>query len=433
MDIPLVRTVTLPPPHVAGKRLTKRPYAFLLESVCAHPLDVFLPLLRRYVIPSGVCPVPFSGGAVGYLSYDLGRTIEPVSQGKRQPPDNSPAPDVMLAFYDVVAAWDNHTGLAYLISTGFPETTNEAQAARSTQRVEEIQRLLGSTEIECQPRGSSSQAACFESGVTKAGYLAMVERAKGYIAAGDIYQVNLAQQFRAPWTDGPWQLYERLRRINPAPFAAVLDFPDAAIVSASPERFLRIADGIIETRPIKGTRPRGKTTVEDASLAQELLASGKDRAEHIMIVDLERNDLGRVAEIGSVTVDELMALEMYATVHHLTSTVRGRLRQDVALADVLKATFPGGSITGAPKIRAMQIIDELEPVRRGVYTGAIGYFGFDGRVDLNIAIRTAVLRDGIASVHVGGGIVHDSDPAAEYQETLDKGEAFFRALRSAPL
>ncbi|MEE9284156.1 MAG: aminodeoxychorismate synthase component I, partial [Dehalococcoidia bacterium] len=240
--------------------------------------------------------------------------------------------------------------------------------------------------------------------------------------------VNLSQRFSALWTGGPWELYRRLRSVNPAPFAAFLDFGRVAVLSASPERFLQRQGDLIETRPIKGTRPRGGTPEEDRSLGQELATSAKDRAEHIMIVDLERSDLGRVAQTGTVTVDELMALESYATVHHLTSTVRGRLRPDRTLADLLRATFPGGSITGAPKIRAMEIIDELEPVRRGVYTGAIGYFSATGDLDLSIAIRTLVLNDGVAHFQVGGGIVYDSDPEAEYRETLDKGRALFQAL-----
>ena len=255
-----------------------------------------------------------------------------------------------------------------------------------------------------------------------------MRRAKEYIAAGDIYQVNLSQRLSAPFTADPFALYQRLAHENPAPFAAYFHTPDAAIVSCSPERFLQVRGREVETRPIKGTRPRGATPEEDARLAAELLASEKDRAENVMIVDLERNDLGRACEFGSVHVPELFAVEQYATVFHLVSTVRGRLRPEVTALDCLRASFPGGSITGAPKVRSMEIIEELEPTRRGVYTGAIGYLCFSGDMDTNIVIRTVVVKDGTAHFQVGGGIVADSDPEAEYQETMDKGVALARAL-----
>ncbi len=265
---------------------------------------------------------------------------------------------------------------------------------------------------------------------SRAEYEAAVRRALEYIRAGDIYQVNLSQRFEAACPEDPFDVYLRLRALSPAPFAAFLRLPDCAVLSSSPERFLRCTPGNrrIETRPIKGTRPRGVTPEEDEALRRELLASEKDRAENVMIVDLERNDLGRVAEIGSVRVTGLFEAETYATVHHLVSTVEARLAEGRDAVDLLRATFPGGSITGAPKIRSMEIIDELEPVARGVYTGSIGYIRADGEMDLNIAIRTMVLKDGRACFSVGGGIVADSEPAAEYQETLDKGAAMARAL-----
>jgi para-aminobenzoate synthetase component 1 len=223
-----------------------------------------------------------------------------------------------------------------------------------------------------------------------------------------------------------------LRRINPAPFASYLDFDGVAAVSASPERFLRVRGDRVETRPIKGTRPRGKDQASDEALARELVNSVKDNAEHIMIVDLERNDLGRVCRYGTVEVSERAALEKYATVYHLTSTVRGRLQPGKGVIDLLKATFPGGSITGAPKVRAMEIIDELEPTRRSIYTGSIGYIGFDGNLDLNIVIRTILVKDGRACFQVGGAVVFDSDPEGEYRETLDKAKALIHALSMVP-
>ncbi|HXH20890.1 MAG TPA: aminodeoxychorismate synthase component I [Dehalococcoidia bacterium] len=268
------------------------------------------------------------------------------------------------------------------------------------------------------------------SSFSRAGYRRAVARCLDYIRAGDIYQVNLSQRFEADCPRPPIEVYRALRRLSPAPYGAIFTFPDFTLLSSSPERFLHYdpVSRVVETRPIKGTRPRGRDAQEDLALARDLMASGKDRAENLMIVDLERNDLGRVAEVGSVEVPELFGLESYASVHHLVSTVRCRLRPDCDAIDLLRATFPSGSVTGAPKLRAMQIIDELEPVARGPYTGAMGYIGFDGRVDLNVAIRIMVIKEGRAYFHVGGGIVADSDPEAEYQETLDKGAALARVL-----
>jgi len=263
-------------------------------------------------------------------------------------------------------------------------------------------------------------------------YIKAVGKVREYIAAGDVFQVNLSQRFEANLTVPPYALYRRLRQVNPAPFASYLNFDGVTVVSASPERFLKLQGDLVETRPIKGTRPRGKDSVEDAALAQELLHSIKDRAENIMIVDLERNDLGRVCRYGSIKVTELAILETFPTVFHLTSTIVGRLRQDKSNIDLLKAAFPGGSITGAPKVRAMEIIDELEPTKRSIYTGSIGYLSFNGDIDLNIVIRTFLIKGDKAYFQVGGGIVYDSNPEAEYRETLDKAKALIQALQLAP-
>jgi para-aminobenzoate synthetase component 1 len=268
-----------------------------------------------------------------------------------------------------------------------------------------------------------------ESSFTRESYLKAVERVREYIFAGDIFQANLSQRFETPLTEPAWALYRRLRERNPAPFAAFLDFPGVAVLSASPERFLRVdAGGSVETRPIKGTRPRGVGPEHDAALGQALAESPKDRAENLMIVDLMRNDLSRVCAPGSVRVAELFALEQYATVHHLVSTVVGQLAPGADALDLLRAAFPGGSITGAPKLRAMEIIAELEPSRRGVYCGSIGYWSVTGELDTSIAIRTAVARNGRVYFNAGGGVVADSDPADEYQETLDKARGLIDAL-----
>jgi para-aminobenzoate synthetase component 1 len=259
--------------------------------------------------------------------------------------------------------------------------------------------------------------------------LRAVERVREYIFAGDIFQANLSQRFESPLREPAWSLYRRLRDRNPAPFGAFLDFPGVAILSASPERFLRVdSAGRVETRPIKGTRPRGIGPEHDAALAQALAESAKDLAENLMIVDLMRNDLSRVCAPGSVRVDELFALEQYATVHHLVSTVVGQLAAGADALDLLRAAFPGGSITGAPKLRAMEITAELEPSRRGVYCGSIGYWSVGGELDTSIAIRTAVVRNGRVYFNAGGGVVADSNPADEYQETLDKARGLIDAL-----
>jgi len=267
------------------------------------------------------------------------------------------------------------------------------------------------------------------SSFTHRGYLDAVTRVREYIVAGDIFQANVSQRLEAPLAEHPWSLYRRLRRLNPAPFAAYVDFGDVVVASASPERFLGLHDGrTVEARPIKGTRPRGEGPEHDAALGKALLESAKDRAENLMIVDLLRNDLSRVCRPGTVHVPELFALERYPTVHHLVSTVVGELAESADAADLLAATFPGGSITGAPKIRAMEIIAELEPSRRGVYCGSVGYWSVTGALDTSIVIRTYLVRGDRVYFSVGGGIVADSDPEEEYQETLTKGRALIEAL-----
>ncbi|HWQ27949.1 MAG TPA: aminodeoxychorismate synthase component I [Dehalococcoidia bacterium] len=332
------------------------------------------------------------GAAVGYLGYGLKRHLERLPD---RAADDLGLPECHIAFYDRVHVIDPRALAPPLPVLGLPPVLD---GLRST--------------------------------FTREAYEAAVRRALGYIRAGDIYQVNLSQRFEAFCQRDEFDTYLRLRAQAPAPFAAFLRYPGYVVMSCSPERFLRYDPErrLVETRPIKGTRPRGPGPRSDRALADELLASAKDRAENVMIVDLERNDLGRVAEVGSVRVTALCELESFPSVHHLTSTVVARLRADRDIVDLLRAAFPGGSVTGAPKIRAMQIIDELEPVARGVYTGAIGYIEPGGGMDLNVAIRTVVAKNGTAWFHVGGGIVADSDPAQEYEETLHKGAALARAL-----
>jgi para-aminobenzoate synthetase component 1 len=371
---------------------------------------------------------PLIAGAIGYFGYDLGRFVEHLPETSR---DDVPVADCHLGFYGAVVSMDHVARRAWVSATGAPEDDERAARRVAEARVGELTELLdgrAATGAPSTAEESSGAGLSLASNFTRDDYLRAVGQAKEYIAAGDIYQVNLSQRLSAPLATTPLTLYRRLSRENPAPFAAYFETPEATIVSCSPERFLRIRGREVETRPIKGTRPRGATQEEDARLAAELLASEKDRAENVMIVDLERNDIGRVCEFGSVHVPELFALESYATVHHLVSTVRGRLRPESSALDCLRACFPGGSITGAPKVRSMEIIEELEPTRRGVYTGAIGYLCFSGDLDVSIVIRTVVVKDGTAYFQVGGGIVADSEPELEYEETIDKARALAAGL-----
>jgi para-aminobenzoate synthetase component 1 len=367
---------------------------------------------------------------VGYFSYDLCHFIERLPH---KAIDDLNLPECYLGFYDAIVAFDHLENKTYLVSTGFPEAEVEKRKRRAEARLNELRNLvLLSPPPQRVKEPAAGKGIVLKANFSHEGYLGAVARAREYIGAGDIFQVNLSQRFEADLNIQPYELYKRLRKINPAPFASYFNFGGVSIVGASPERFLKLRGDRVETRPIKGTKPRGKTPEEDKALAAALLASKKDRAENIMIVDLERNDIGRVCRYGTVKVTELAILETYPTVFHLTSTVVGQLREGKSRIDLLKATFPGGSITGAPKVRAMEIIDELEPTRRSVYTGSIGYLSFNGDMDLNIVIRTIIVKDGRAYFQLGGAIVYDSEPEAEYIETLDKGKALIQALNLSP-
>ncbi len=365
--------------------------------------------------------LPFVGGAMGYFSYDFGRRLEGVASLN---PALYEIPDVILVFYNHVLVYD-HEIKTYFV-TGVGKTEKAVSAG--------IDRWIG--KINGVPKGPSpwhslemkSYSSPPEPYCTRDGYIAAIEKTRQYIEEGDVYITNMTQTFTGEWLGNPVDLYDRLRAINPAPFSAYLPFGDFTVLSSSPERFLKITNGHVETRPIKGTRPRGLTPEEDEENMDELMNSEKDRSELLMIVDLERNDLSKVCKPGSVCVTDLFKVEDYATVFHLVSTVEGEMTEDNTAVDCLKACFPGGSITGAPKIRAMEIIDELEYNRRGIYTGCIGYLGYDGNMDTNIVIRTILLKDGKAHIGVGGGITWESDPEAEYEETLDKAKALFEAL-----
>ena len=385
-----------------------------------NPFHVVRRELGRFRVPQHE-HVPLTCGAVGFLSYDLGSHIEKLP---RTTVDDIGFPDMYFAFYDRVVAYDHHESRLWLAAAELDDEAAPQQPADA--KLDDLQRKLARPAA---PRREGSAAsAVIESNFTREEYLEAVGRAKDYISAGDIFQVNLSQRFQTRIEIPPEELYRRLRAINPAPFAAFLRFGDKAVVSASPELYLRVRGRHVETRPIKGTRPRGRGEDEDRGLREELLASEKDAAELTMIVDLERNDLGRVCDYGTVRVSESRVLEQYPTVWHGVATVEGELHERYDRIDLLKATFPGGSITGAPKIRAMEIIDELEPTRRSVYTGAVGCLGFDGGMNLNIVIRTFLINGQDAFFQVGGGIVADSEVEDEYDETLHKARALIESV-----
>ncbi|MGE0227292.1 MAG: aminodeoxychorismate synthase component I [Dehalococcoidia bacterium] len=391
-----------------------------VRHFAGDPLAAFAAFVEAEPPPSrtaALAGLPFAGGAVGYLGFELARFVERLPATTL---DDLRIPDLAMAWYDAAFVWDGVARAGWLVGVD-----------------EAVRALRGRLRCPIPPRPSVPRAAPCElrSNFTRSRYLDAVRSAQRYIEAGDIYQVNLSQRFSVPVRGEGFDLYRRLREVSPASFAAYLDFRSSdprdrgvEVLSSSPERMLLLDGDRLETRPIKGTRRRGPTPAEDARQVEALLASGKDAAEHVMIVDLERNDLGRVAEVGSVCVEEFAALESFAQVHHLTSTITARRRPGLGLDATLRAVFPGGSITGAPKVRALEIIDELEPTARGVYTGAVGYVSAHGRADLSIAIRTITLTEGMAHLHVGGAIVADSDPAAEYQETLDKARGMAHAL-----
>lgn len=383
-----------------------------------NPFDELQQLLNAYQHPEREF-LPFIGGAVGYFAYDLCHFIEDLP---RRAVDDMHLPDCYMGLYDSIVAVDHLTKKTYIAALGIREA-----APAVIQKIE--QKILSHRHVRPMLNVKKKQRSPrFTSNFTKEAYVKAIEKIREYISNGDIYQANMTQRFECELQETPLELYAKLRHINPAPFASYLDFGEGRIVSSSPERFLRIQDRVIETRPIKGTRPRGKTQAEDLANRAELVKSEKDRAELLMIVDLERNDLGKIAKIGTVQVPELFHVETYATVHHLVATITAEIREEYGIIDCIKAMFPGGSITGAPKIRSMEIIDELEPTQRNIYTGSIGYIGLNGDADLNIAIRTIICKDNRAYFQAGGGIVWDSDPVLEYEESLHKIQAHIHAM-----
>jgi anthranilate/para-aminobenzoate synthase component I len=415
----------------------------------APPLSRLKSLVTAYKQrPIKLLP-PFQGGAVGLLSYDFVQYFEKLPKTTK---DDLKIPDAHFFMIDKLVAFDHLNKKAWIVVCPCARDTDlgygdvdagcEEKYEEAKDEIEKIFSKVAASSFSSQrirpgaethpPRWEGAggwDASSLKHGLSKKQYMDIVKRAKEYIAAGDIFQANLSLRVSAEiGKTNPWELYKILRSINPSPFAGYIDFGDYQIVSSSPERLLKVKDGVIETRPIAGTRPRGRDMKEDELMRAELLLNEKERAEHIMLIDLERNDIGRVSDYGSVHVNELMITEDYSHVIHIVSNVKGDLASGENCFDAIKAAFPGGTITGVPKVRCMEIIDELEPVSRGPYTGSFGYIGFSGSMDLNIVIRTFVIKDGFAYVQAGAGIVADSDPEKEYYESMKKAEALIRTL-----
>jgi anthranilate synthase component I len=398
----------------------------LQRSTVDDPLAFVEAYLQRFRVARDPRLPRFCGGLVGYFAYDTVRYVEKRLARTRKP-DPLGVPDILLLVSEELAIVDNLSGKLSLVVYAEPGKPDAYRVARE-RLAGLLRRLRESVAIPPDVRGESEPAV---SGFGEAAYHVAVERAKKYIYEGDIMQVVPSQRMSKPYRATPLALYRALRTLNPSPYMYYFDLGDFHIVGASPEILVRLEGEMVTVRPIAGTRRRGATPSEDAALADELLADEKERAEHIMLVDLGRNDVGRVAVTGSVHVTEQMVIERYSHVMHIVSNVEGVLRPGLRAIDVLRATFPAGTVSGAPKVRAMEIIDELEPVKRGVYAGAVGYLGFHGNMDVAIALRTAVVKDGVLHVQAGGGIVADSQPDAEWQETQNKARALLRAAEMA--
>jgi anthranilate synthase component I len=408
------------------------PDAFVPDALADKPLQSLRALIAetRMKLPDGLPPMAV--GIFGYLGYDMVRLIEKLPS---TPPDTLGLPDATLIRPTITAIFDTVRDEILIVTPVWPENGLDARAAyaRACERLNDAVADLERPAPAAPAAPADLPAvASIDSNMTHAEYLAMVERAKEYILAGDIFQVVPSQRFRRPFTLPPLSLYRALRRLNPSPFLYHLAFPGFAIVGSSPEILVRLRDGVVTIRPIAGTRPRGATPEEDKRLAEELIADPKERAEHLMLVDLGRNDVGRVAEIGEVHVTDSFFIERYSHVMHLVSNVDGKIRPGLDAVDALAAGLPAGTLSGAPKIRAMQIIDEFEKEKRGaVYAGAVGYFAADGSMDTCIVLRTALVKDGMMYVQAGGGVVADSVPESEYQETVNKAKALMSAADEA--
>jgi anthranilate synthase component 1 len=417
--------------RVSGHEITVTSGAEVTERVTAvDPLAWIEAFRSRFRVPEVQGLPRFTGGLVGYFGYDTVRYVES-RLARCDKPDPLATPDILLMVSDEVVVFDNLAGKLFLIVHADPEGDRAWEGAQERLgRLKERLRAALPENRTARP-GYRVREADFVSGFTREGYENGVRRIKEYIVEGDAMQVVLSQRMSIPFDSPPLDLYRALRSLNPSPYMYYLDLEDFHIVGSSPEILVRLEDGHITVRPIAGTRPRGADEAQDTRYEEELLADPKERAEHLMLIDLGRNDVGRVSEIGSVTLTEKMVIERYSHVMHIVSNVTGRIRPGMTAIDVLRATFPAGTVSGAPKIRAMEIIDELEPVKRGVYAGAVGYLSWSGNMDTAIAIRTAVIRDGVLYIQAGAGIVADSVPEREWEETMNKGRAVFRAVSMA--
>jgi anthranilate synthase component 1 len=414
-----------------GHVLTVSEYGDVVETrEVADPLAEVERLRAGYSVPKMEGLPGFTGGLVGWFGFESIQYIEPRFAGPHAK-DELGTPDILLMLSEEVAVFDNLKGRLYLIVHADPRAPQAW--ARANRRLDELSHRLrhGGAGYPEMLQPAALDEADFVSGFTRDGFVAAVERCKDYIRAGDVFQVVPSQRLSVPFHARPVDVYRALRALNPSPYMYVLDVGDTQVVGASPEILARLQDGIVTVRPLAGTRPRGRTPEEDAVMEADLLSDPKERAEHLMLIDLGRNDVGRVAEPGTVQVGEQFAIERYSHVMHIVSEVTGQLREGLGYIDVLRATFPAGTVSGAPKIRALEIIRELEPVKRNVYSGAVGYIGWHGDADTAIAIRTAVIQGGRLYVQAGAGIVHDSDPQKEWEETMSKGRALFRAVAEA--
>jgi anthranilate synthase component 1 len=370
----------------------------------------------------------FSGGLVGYFGYETIRYIEPKLAQKTPKKDTLNTPDILLMLSDEVVIFDNLTNRLFVIVHATKNTFHQAQD-KVQYLIKKLRQPISLYQTSARPQHIDETD--FSSGFSKEGFKQAIEKAKSYISAGDVMQVVLSQRLSIPYKGAPLDLYRALRSINPSPYMYYLDLDDFHIVGSSPEILVRVEDDIVTVRPIAGTRKRGETVEQDQALEEELLNDPKELAEHLMLIDLGRNDTGRISQIGSVKLTDKMSVERYSHVMHIVSNVIGKIKAELSAMDVLKATFPAGTVSGAPKIRAMEIIDELEPVKRGIYSGAIGYLSWNGNMDTAIAIRTAVIKEKTLHIQVGAGIVYDSIPELEWEETMNKGRAVFKAASLA--
>jgi anthranilate synthase component 1 len=415
--------------EVRGRELCLLRDGEVLETVSdTDPLAWIESFHASYRVPNVTGLPRFTGGLVGYFGYDTVRYVEPrLSHCPEVDPLQTP--DILLLLSDEVVVFDNLRGKLYVVVHADPGEADAYQRAQA--RLDGLVAQVQAATPRYQQAGAAQQVhneADFVSGFTREGFEKAVERIKEYIIDGDVMQVVLSQRLSVPFSASPLDLYRALRSLNPSPYLFYYNLGDFYIVGSSPEILVHVEDGMVTVRPIAGTRPRGMSEQQDRALEADLLADPKERAEHLMLIDLGRNDVGRVAEVGSVAVTEQMAVERYSHVMHIVSNVTGRLRPGMSPIAALRATFPAGTLSGAPKIRAMEIIDELEPVKRGIYGGAVGYLGWNGNMDTAIAIRTAVIKDGQLNIQAGAGIVADSVPATEWEETMNKGRAIFRAV-----